>query len=91
MEKTRSTYFACHSGLFIYLSESIVSFMSYATTAHDAWNYLVRRFANRSLSKIIDLEGIFTSITSSTKPVSEYLRTFKGICDEPALIWSATS
>ena len=75
LEKTRSTYFACHSRflffifilfyfiLFFILSEPIVSFMFYATTARDAWNYLVRRFATRSLSKIIYLKGIFTSIT----------------------------
>lgn len=68
------------------LSEAIISFVSSATTTRGAWDCLVRRFANRSRSRIMYLKGRFTSITQGIKPVSEYLYTFKGICDELALI-----
>lgn len=68
------------------LSEEVLGIVVGLNSSQEVWNALVYSFAQVSSDRSLALKQRLTSITKGFDSLSEYLRKFKIICDELAVI-----
>lgn len=72
--------------LIVTLSEEVLGIVVVLNTVVKVWNTLVHAFARSSSDRSLALKQQLTSIARGTDSLSVYLRKFKIICDDLAVI-----
>ncbi|XP_010496781.1 PREDICTED: uncharacterized protein LOC104773814 [Camelina sativa] len=70
------------------LSEDILAEVTGTTTAQELWNALARHFNKVSSSRLFELQGKLQSSEKLERPMSEYLRDIRNVCEQLASIGS---
>ncbi|OMO62750.1 hypothetical protein CCACVL1_22657 [Corchorus capsularis] len=63
-------------------SEAVLPYVASSATSHDAWQKLLKLFANKTRSRIMDLKSSLTSTKRNASSVAEYFQKMKQIIDE---------
>ncbi|OMO84714.1 hypothetical protein CCACVL1_10692 [Corchorus capsularis] len=61
--------------IFLTISENITPFIAASNTSMEAWQKLIKMYANKTQSRIMDLKDKLSSTRRDTKPVGEYLHS----------------
>ncbi|OMO81232.1 Reverse transcriptase, RNA-dependent DNA polymerase [Corchorus capsularis] len=63
-------------------SEAVLPYVASSSTFHDAWQKLLKLYANKTRSRIMDLKSSLQSTKRNGQSVTEYLQKMKSIVDE---------
>lgn len=72
--------------IFDSLSKTVMPLVAFTSTSNEAWQKLIRLYANNFRSWIMNLKDKLSFLTMDNKSVSIYLQVVKCIVDEFALI-----
>lgn len=72
-------------GIIASASESVVSFIASCTSSYEAWEKVVKLYANKSRSRMMNIRGKLSS-SRGLQTVSEYFQCLRSIADALALI-----